>query len=126
MAAGLAEKHKALVNLNWEKQITPRNERSMSNFALVLPRDFSDYEWEVTAKGWFSEGQLSFSGKHYRLNFYDRGRLNQQIESELQGGNVFFEPNLLVINSVTRAEMERATEFLVQSGLTRFLIAEKE
>jgi hypothetical protein len=28
----------------------------MSNVSLELPDDFDDYEWEVAAKGWFSEG----------------------------------------------------------------------
>ena len=65
----------------------------MSNFALVLPGDFHDYEWEVKAKGFF-EARLLASGKHYRLNFYDR------------------------------ADMERAAEGLVQSGLDASLIAE--
>jgi hypothetical protein len=88
----------------------------MVNFALLFPGDFSDYEWEVKAKGSFSEARLAVSGKHYRLNFYDPVRLQQEIESELQCGLVFFEPNLVVVNSVTRSDMERAAEALVQSS----------
>jgi hypothetical protein len=82
----------------------------MSSFALLLPRDFDDYEWEVRAKGFFSEARLSVSGTRYRLNFYDCVRLSQEIESELQRGRVFFEPNLVVVSSVTRSDMERAAD----------------
>ena len=96
----------------------------MSSFTLVLPKDFDDYEWEVKAKGFFSEARLLASGKHYRLNFYDRVRLHQEIESELQRGGVFFEPNLVVVDSVTRSDMERAADVLMRSGQAASLIAE--
>ena len=36
----------------------------------------------------------------------------------------FFEPNLVVVQSVTRSEMERAAEWLVQSGQSASLLAE--
>ncbi len=93
----------------------------MPSFSFALPPDFSDYEWEVTAKGCFSEGWLSVAGKRYRLNFYDVVRLGQEIESELENGCVFFEPNLVIVRSVTRTEMEMAVEQLVQSGLVESL-----
>jgi hypothetical protein len=96
----------------------------MSSFALVLPMDFDDYEMEVEAKGFFSEARLSSSGKRYRLIFYDPVRLGQEIESELQRGGPFFEPNLVVIQSVTKPNMERAVEALIESGQEAFLIAE--
>jgi len=95
----------------------------MSSFTLVLPEDFQDYAWEVEAKGWFSLAKLSASGKSYRLNFYDGVRLQQTIEDGLERGGVFFEPNLVVVSSLTRANMERAAEVLVQSALES-LIAE--
>lgn len=95
---------------------------SISSFAL--PSDFAEYEWEVTAKGCFSGARITVSGKHYRLNFYDAVRLNQEIKSELESGSVFFEPNLVVVRSVTRADMEQAAEQLVQSGQVASLIPE--
>ena len=97
----------------------------MTSFALVLPSDFDDYEWEVKAKGFFSEARLSVSGKRYRLNFYDPVRLGQEVESELQRGGQFFETNLVVVSSVTRCDMERAAETLMKSGREAFLIADE-
>lgn len=96
----------------------------MSKFLFSLPADFADYEWEVTAKGYFSEARLTVSEKHYRLNFYDATRLGQEIESELGRGGMFFEPNLVIIRSVTRLDMERAAEQLVQSGQVALLTPE--
>jgi hypothetical protein len=96
----------------------------MSQFSLVLPADFADYEWEVTAKGCFFEARMTVSGKHYRLNFYDAGRLGQEIESEFARGGVFFEPSLVIVRSVTRSDMERAAEHLVQSGQVASLMPE--
>ena len=52
----------------------------------------------------------------YRLNFYDAVRLGQEIASELENGVVFFEPNLVVVRSVTEEEMERAVGQLVRSS----------
>lgn len=96
----------------------------MPNFLLSLPQDFADYEWEVTAKGCFFEAQLTVSKKHYRLNFYDATRLGQEIESEHGRGGMFYESNLVIIRSVTRSDMERAAEQLVQSGQVALLTPE--
>ena len=94
----------------------------MSSYAFALPPDFSDYEWEATAKGCFSEGWLIVEGKQYRLNFYDAARINQEIEGELGNRGVFFEPNLVIVRSVTKAEMEAAVEQLVRSGFSASLM----
>ena len=88
----------------------------MSNFIFTLPTDFADYEWEVIAKGYFSDARMTVSGKHYQLNFYDTTRLGQEIESELERGGVFFESNVVIIRSVTKSNMESAVEHLMQSG----------
>lgn len=94
----------------------------ISSFAL--PSDFADYEWEVTAKGCFSEARITVSGKRYRLNFYDAVRLGQEVKSEIESGGVFFEPNLVVVRSVTRADMEQAAKQLVLSGQVASLTPE--
>ncbi|WP_051379589.1 hypothetical protein [Bradyrhizobium murdochi] len=96
----------------------------MSGFSFDLPADFADYEWEVETKGWFSEARIIVSGKRYRLNFYDPVRLSQEIESELQRDGAFFEPNLLIVQSVTRANMEQAAALLVQSSQVACLVEE--
>lgn len=84
----------------------------MHDYTLSLPADFSDYEWEVTAKGCFSEVILTVAGIRYRLNFYDAVRLQQEIESGLESGAMFFDPNLLVIRVVDKAGIEEAAALL--------------
>ena len=93
---------------------------------LIFPEYYSDAfdEIEVETKGWFSGAKLSVAGKHYHLNFYDPVRLRQAIEDHLVGGWAFFEPNLVVVKSVTRANMKQAAEALVQSGQVASLAAE--
>lgn len=88
----------------------------MVDFSFELPADFADYEWEVTAKGYFPDVRMTVSGKHYRLNFYDTIRLGQEVQSELERGRMFFVPNLVIVRSVTRADMEGAVQELVSSG----------
>jgi hypothetical protein len=94
------------------------------SFSFDLPADFADYEWEVTAKGCFFEARLTVCGKHYRPSFYDVLRLGQEIESDLERGDAFFAPNLVIVRSVTRSDMERAVEQLVQSGQVASLTPE--
>ncbi|MEH2531400.1 hypothetical protein V1277_002221 [Bradyrhizobium sp. AZCC 1588] len=96
----------------------------MSLFSFDLPVDFADYEWEVETKGWFSEARIIISGKRYRLSFYDPARLGQEIEDELQRDGAFFEPNLVIVQSVTRANMERAAVLLAQSSRVAGLVEE--
>jgi hypothetical protein len=94
----------------------------VSNFSFDLPADEREWEWE--SKGYYPGARLTVSGKHYSLNFYDPVRLGQEIQGEFERGLVFSEPNLVVIKSVTRADMEQAAEQLVQSGRLAFLVAE--
>jgi len=96
----------------------------MSAYSLVLPADFADHEWEVSAKGCFPNAPVVIGRKRYRVNFYDAVRLGQEIESGLESGRVFFEPNLVIVRSVTRAEMEAAMDQLVQFGQVTSLTPE--
>jgi len=96
----------------------------MPEFLLVLPDDFAEYEWEVETKGWFGDCSMIFAERSYRLNFYDAVRLSQEIESALERNRAFFEPNLIVVRSVTRSEMERAIDELLRNGLASSLIPE--
>ena len=93
-------------------------------YVLTLPEDFEDYASEVQSKGWFSGATLLFAGKLYRLNFYDPVRLAQDVESELEGQDTFFEPNVVVVRSVTRENMRNAVGALIDRGVANLLAAE--
>jgi hypothetical protein len=98
-------------------------EFAVSSFSLELPTDFEDYAWETEAKGWFSEARIVVAERRYQINFYDLARLTQTIEGEFERGQIFFEPNLVIVPTVTRAHMERAAEGLLQSGQILSLVA---
>lgn len=98
----------------------------MTDYSLVFPDWFDDLvEWEVEKKGWFSEARLVLSETQYRLSFYDPVRLSQDIESEIQSREFFFEPNLIVVPSVTRVDMEKSIEFLMRSGGIDSFVADR-
>ena len=95
------------------------------DFSFDLPADFADYEWEVTAKGHYPDARMTVTAKQYRLNFYDTVRLSQEVQSELERGRVFFVPNLVIVQSVTRADMEHAAQELALSGHAASLAEER-
>jgi hypothetical protein len=97
---------------------------AMTGHLLDFPEGYEEYACEVESKGWFGDARLSFSGRRYRLNFYDPVRLAQEIESELQRGRCFLEPNLVVVRSLTRPNMEAAAAQLIELGSVSLLIAE--
>lgn len=66
----------------------------------------------------------SSSGRNYRLNFYDPTGLAQEVDSEIQGGGIFFERNLVIVKSLTKSNMESAAVELVESGRIDSLVAD--
>jgi len=93
----------------------------MSEFSFVLPEDFADYEREVEVKGYFFGTIMIVAGKRYSLNFFDPARLSLQL-NELEEGGMFFEPNLVVVKSVTGSHMEEAARQLAESDQVKFLV----
>jgi hypothetical protein len=87
-----------------------------SSHKLVLPEGFDDYAWEVEAKGVLWDVYLQYGDRKFQLTFYDPARLAQDVESELEERVTFFEPNLVVVRKVNRAEMNAAVNDLVRTG----------
>jgi len=96
----------------------------MSNVSLEFPPAFEDYEWEVEAKGWLQGVVAVVDGRRYPLTFYDRTRLSQDIEEELSHGPGFFEPNVIVVRSVTRGHIESSVAAIVATGRHKLLASE--
>jgi hypothetical protein len=96
----------------------------MTKHALEFPEGYDDYASEVESKGWFGEARLSFSGRLYKLTFYEPVRLAQEIDSEIKRGHFFFEPNLVIVQALTRPNMEHAADQLIELGSVSSLIAE--
>lgn len=95
----------------------------MSIVNLEFPPGFDEYEWEVESKGWFQGVVAVIDGRRYELTFYERTRLLQDIEEELARGPEFFEANMIVVRSLTRAQMEAAVASIVAAGRHKALAA---
>ena len=97
----------------------------MTDYSIVFPEGFDEYAREVQSKGWFPDARLVAFGQQFRITFYDPVRLSQEIQDKIQRGSVFFEPNLVVVQSLTRQSMEKAVELLVETQKANSLVPEK-
>src|SRR5262249_28693999 len=88
----------------------------MPGYAVEFPEGFDDFAWEVESKGWFQGAIAVVAGRRYSVTFYDPVRLAQDIETELKERALFFERNMIVVPSVTRAHMEAAIEAIARAG----------
>ena len=88
----------------------------MDAYELRYPEGYEELSWEYKAKGWIAGVILLYGGAEYVLNIYEPERLRQDVEDELQGSSVFFEPNLLVVPVVDRPSIKIAIERLISRG----------
>ena len=76
-------------------------------------------------KGWLANVPVTLDGHRYLVTFYDPVRLSQDIEEELKQKPVFFEPNLIVVPTVTEEDMQKALEVIVSEGRAIHLVPEQ-
>jgi hypothetical protein len=88
----------------------------MTNYLLKWPPGFDDFSWELESKGWFHGLDVIVGDKIFQPTFYDLERLSQDISEETSNGRIFLIRNLIVIESVTRSEMEKTIADLAISG----------
>jgi hypothetical protein len=84
-----------------------------------FPDDFDERaEFEMTSRGYLSRATVeSADGSEYEAYFTDAVRLAQTLEDEATAGCPYFaEPNLIVLEEVTRSAIERAVRGLWESG----------
>jgi hypothetical protein len=103
----------------------PRSRRfTVTDYSIVFPEGFDDYAREVQSKGWFADVRLAFLGTKYRIAFYDPVRLGQEVQDRIQRGSIFFEPNLVVVQSINRQSMENAIQLLIETERANSLVPE--
>jgi hypothetical protein len=90
--------------------------KPMTNITLQFPPGFDEYDWEVESKGWLPGVVAVIEERRYTLTVYDLARLAQDVDEVLKEGRAFFEPNLVVVASVTRASIATAIEDIVNTG----------
>lgn len=85
-----------------------RAEENNSLNELILPDDFDDYAGEVERKGWFAHATVLKNGIRQDVTFYDPVRLQQDVELELTSGPVELDEPIIVVEAVTKENMEKA------------------
>lgn len=88
----------------------------MTEYKLSWPKGFDEYAWEIESKGWFSDVTIILSGRSIKPIFYDPKRLEQDIADEIAEQGLFFESNLIVLERVTKENIENAVAKLASSG----------
>lgn len=86
---------------------------------LIFQGDFDErLAFDVEQKGWCGIGVVELpDGKRTRVFFYDPIRLAQDLETDLNSGEVCIaEPGMIVIPRVTRELMEKAVQQLYEKG----------
>jgi hypothetical protein len=75
-------------------------------------------DYETPLKGYRDHVSIEFDdGSHQRVIFYDVARLSQALDAECRSGRPFFaETGLIVLEEVTRANMENAARTLANEG----------
>jgi hypothetical protein len=83
------------------------------SYVVHFPYYFDEREWEVTAKGWFSDLLVEYGDRVYRPVFYDPTRLAQEIADEVTSAREYFiAQNLVVVRAVTRSNIVAALDGL--------------
>jgi hypothetical protein len=73
--------------------------------------------FETESRGYFSAASAAVNGRLFPLSFYDPVRLAQDLESSAANGEPFVaEQNMIVLQAVTRENMERAVRALANRG----------
>lgn len=85
------------------------------SYDVSFPEYLDGYEAETEAKGYLVGVAVIVDDRTFDLTIYDRARLVQELDDELGSDRAYFAvPNLLVVPSVTRAEISRAVEVLAK------------
>jgi hypothetical protein len=91
-------------------------------YEVRFPEYLDDYEVETEAKGYLAGVMVITEGRTVDLTVYDQVRLAQEISDDLGSERAYFAmPNLLVVRSVTKAEISRAVERLARGSFRDLL-----
>jgi hypothetical protein len=83
------------------------------SYVVHFSYHFDEREWEVTAKGWFSDLLVEYGDRVYRPAFYDPTRLAQEIADEVTSSRGYFiEQNLVVVQTLDRSNIVAALDAL--------------
>jgi len=88
----------------------------MSRYEIIWPEDFADYAWEVESKGCLFGVKAKVGSEVLEPVFYDKVRLLQDVETELERSGHFAEPVVIVLDRVTPQAIEQVIERMTAAG----------
>lgn len=92
---------------------------------LIFQYGFNEQDAdEAEARGYLSHVAVDLGdGRHYPVVFYDAVRLQQDLEVEAKQGTPYVaDPGMIVLETVTRENMERAVLDLSRAGFFSRLV----
>ncbi|MEU6759788.1 hypothetical protein [Streptomyces sp. NPDC046685] len=90
---------------------------NLATYDVRFPDYLDGYEAETEAKGYLVGVVVSAGNRSFELAVYDRTRLLQELDDELDSDRAYFAvPNLLVVRSVTRAEIVKTVDALAKGN----------
>ncbi|MFD4934187.1 hypothetical protein [Streptomyces virginiae] len=92
-----------------------------------FPDYLDDYEVETEAKGYLVGVVVIAGNRTFDLTVFDRARLVQELDDELDSDRAYFAvPNLLIVPSVTRVDICRAVDALAKGNFQELVPNSKE
>ncbi len=86
-------------------------------YEIVWPDELDDFDWSmVESKGWLSGVKIKVGADTIEPLFYDKARLLQDVEAELELSGYFAEPAIIVLERVTQQAIEQVIERMASAG----------
>ncbi len=83
---------------------------------------YLDEEPEMAeSKGWLGGSIVLIDGRRIPVTFYDPARLAQNVEAAVRTRGYFSEGALVVVPSITRANIEKAVAAIAEQGWSELL-----
>ncbi len=86
-------------------------------YKIIFP-DYSEHskfaQFETESKGYLYGVKLKTKKSTYELVFYDPIRLQQELEMEVKDNLYFHEPNLIILENITKEAIENAIKKYVK------------
>ncbi|WP_299390695.1 hypothetical protein [Pelagibius sp.] len=89
----------------------------MGNYQIVWPSDFDRIEWLLESKGVLFDIEVKVGDHTIMATFYDPVRLSQDIEEEIQSSGFFSETFIIVLERLTKRNIEATLDKMYRSGL---------
>ncbi|MET7279310.1 hypothetical protein ABZS29_13835 [Kribbella sp. NPDC005582] len=89
---------------------------TQAGWRFVAPDDFDDVDWaDVTDRGVLT-GRLVHGDREFPVVVYDPVRIGQDAERGTEGDVVLYEPNVIMVEHLTRESAENAVAHLAKAG----------